>query len=284
MRLCVRSALIIITAASLLGPLLGAGPASAARSGGTASGSSADCTLTSAPWQVETGAGSAASSVADVVIVECRAGLAGQQVLISSPQLSTLCRNTLSWYTDSTSSSGTYGRGESFDVYLDDDGNATAVLWGGPSCATGRALITAELVSASYTARASFTIRAPVSTSKGITAAPASEVEDATFSGAAVVFNIEFTAAAKGDTADISSPQLSSRCHGHLHWVGADEARLASGESATVALDGDGNAFVVALAGPSCASGQSLVTADLQDYPYTLVQTHVNILPPMPTH
>ena len=62
----------------------------------------------------------------------------------------------------------------------------------------------------------------------------------------------------------VSSPQLLDRCRDHLSWYGADERPLGKGDSSTVKLDDDGNAFAVALAGPHCAPGKSLVTADLE--------------------
>ncbi len=281
MRLRTHSALAIIVAAGLLSPLTMVQQASATARGGseTTSTSSADCSVTSAPSQVETGSGIFASNIADVVQVECRAKFSEQKVKISSPRLSSLCRHTLSWYSDSSGS----GRGTSFDVTLDDDGNATAVVWGGPSCATGTAEITADLVRESSTASTFFTVIAPKTTKTGITPVPASEVEDATYSGAAFVFQVEFPSKYAENSVTVSSPQLSNRCGGHLTWYGAEQGVLGSGQSAVVTLDDNGNAFVVALAGPSCASGSSLVTADLDAAPFTTLHTHVKILPPQVT-
>lgn len=215
--------------------------------------------------------------------VACPPASRGQPVQISSPQLSSLCRSTLSWYSNAARSSGGWGRGESFDVVLDDFGNAHAVVWGGPSCQAGDALITAGLTTApTGTFSTHFRILLPAGTPRSITAAPASEVEDATYSGAVVLFDIEFRQIDAGTKVDVTSAQLSNRCGGHLKWYGADEARLGSGQSVTTTLDDDGNAFVVALAGPSCASGQRLVTADLEAAPYTTVSTHFAIAKPGP--
>ena len=100
-----------------------------------------------------------------------------------------MCHNTLSWY--SYSGRG-FTEGDSSSVWLDDDGNATSVLWGGPSCASGTARITATLVKESSSTTTTFKVRPPVRTKEGITGVPATEVEDSTHSGAVFVFEIEF--------------------------------------------------------------------------------------------
>ena len=50
-----------------------------------------------------------------------------------------------------------------------------------------------------------------------------------------------------------------------------------------VKLDDDGNAFVVALGGPSCASGETEVEASLEKAPYTTYGSIYTVLAPKPT-
>lgn len=275
-----------IGAAGMLIPLLGAQGASAAVYNAKTKPKTPTCIVTTAPSQVESGLGATTSSIADVIIVECKPAYSEQTVEISSPQLNELCHGTLSWYSDSTTATGGgWGTGETFDVYLDDDGNANAVVWGGPSCAAGKALITADLTVAPFTtAKTHFTVLPPTSTKQSITAVPASEVEDATYSGVVTVFNIEFPSMYSEDSVEVSSPQLYDRCHGSISWYGADEVLLGSDvKSVTTTLDDDGNAFVVAVGGPSCATGTSLVTADLLAPPGTTLAVRFKILEPTPT-
>ncbi|MBO0883193.1 MAG: hypothetical protein J2P17_23230 [Mycobacterium sp.] len=273
----------LIGASSLLVPFLGAQVALASTAPAT---TTPTCVVHSTKSQVETGEGVTTSSIADVIQVECQPQFSEQYVEISSAQLDSLCHNTLSWYSDSTSAlGGGWGTGETFDVYLDDDGNATAVVWGGPSCAAGTALITADLTVAPFTtARTHFVIKPPQTTTRGIYPRPLSEVEDATWSGVDTVLNIEFPSVYGEDTVEVSSPQLYDHCHGNIVWVGADETILGTDtKSVTATLDNNGNTFVVAIGGPSCATGESLVTADLMAPPYTTLHNHFTILSPRPT-
>jgi hypothetical protein len=50
-----------------------------------------------------------------------------------------------------------------------------------------------------------------------------------------------------------------------------------------VELDNNGNAFVVALAGASCAAGTSTIEASLVGPPYTTYTNTFTILSPRPT-
>jgi hypothetical protein len=235
---------------------------------------------------VETGLEATASSVAFVVLVECKAVFAEQTVQINTPQLNNACRGTLSWYS-ATATGGTApgtGAGESFTVTLDNNGNATAVVWGGPSCAASKDLITADLNTAPFTTTtAHVEIRPPVTTPTGLHAFPAREVEDSTTSSVAVIFYAEFPSVYSERTVEFSDAQLFDRCTGGITWVGADEVVLGTGKSVTTTLDNNGNAFVVALAGPSCASGDTLAQADLIGPPYTTLTTNFHVLSPRVT-
>lgn len=51
----------------------------------------------------------------------------------------------------------------------------------------------------------------------------------------------------------------------------------------TTTLDDNGNAFVVALAGPSCASGKTLAQVDLVNPTYRTLTTNFSVLSPRVT-
>src|SRR5208283_662064 len=103
-----------------------------------------------------------ASSIADIVSVECEPVYAEHFVTLSATELYNRCDKELSWaegvpYLPVT--------GPSYTIKLDNDGNGGAVLWGGPSCAAGESLITAELDEAPYTTvTTGFTVLPPVVT------------------------------------------------------------------------------------------------------------------------
>ena len=104
------------------------------------------------------------------------------------------------------------------------------------------------------------------------------------FSSVATVIQVEFPSSLAEQSLVITSQELFARCAGNLTWYGADETLLAKNvNNATVTLDDNGNAFVVAVGGPSCASGTSTITADLFLAPYTTFTTHFTILSPRPT-
>jgi len=283
-----------LAGAALLVPLLGAAsaqaasahPAPAARAT-SAAWKTPNCVIKPSPSAfVETGLGATASSVAFVLQVECRPVFAEQKVEINAQQLNNACHGTLSWYS-ATATGGTgpgTGQGESFTVVLDNDGNATAVVWGGPSCAATYDLVTADLTVAPYTtARTHVTIRPPVTTPTSVHAYPASEVEDSSTSSVAVIFYAEFPSVYAENTVEFSDAQLFDRCTGGITWVGPDEVVLGTGKSVTTTLDDNGNAFVVALAGPSCASGETLAQADLVGPTYKTLITNFRVLSPRVT-
>ena len=233
------------------------------------------------PSFVDQGEFGASSSVADVVRVSCEPVLAGQSVKLSSQQLFNRCKGGLSW-----SAPFPYAPvpGPSFSVKLDGDGNATALLWGGPSCAPGESLVSAHLEVAPYTTfTTDFMILPPAPSKPGVTAMPSSEVEDSVFSSVATIVEVEFPPVYAERRVNISAEQLFARCMipPSLVWVGADDEVLASGtEDVETTLDNDGNAFVVVLGGGSCASGDSLIEASLTEAPFTTYTTEFPIEPP----
>ena len=238
------------------------------------------CAIHTPPPFVESGLGASESSVAGVIQVECRAVFSQDRVTITADELNSRCHNTLSWFSPSSGA----GAGQSFDVFLDNDGNAEATVWGGPSCAAGTSLICSHLDAPPFTtACANFTIRPPQNTPPGVKAIPSTEVEDATTSSVETVIYVEFPSVNAEQFVKITAQELFARCAGGITWIGPDEAPLGTGPSVFVQLDDNGNAFVVAEAGPSCASGTSLVEASLTIAPFTTYTTHFTILSPRPT-
>lgn len=234
---------------------------------------------TPAPF-VEAGEGATFSSVAGVIVVECRSVFSEDKVTITADELNSRCANTLSWFNPSTGP----GTGQSFDVFLDNDGTANAVFWGGPSCASGTSTICASLDAPPFpTVCHGFTILAPRNTKPGVKALPASLVEDEITSSAETVVYAEFPSTYAEQTVKITATELNSRCSGGITWIGPDEIPLGTGPSVFVTLDNNGNAFVVALAGPSCASGSSTIEASLTIAPFTSYLTHFTVLSPRVT-
>jgi hypothetical protein len=288
MRLRLKMASVLIGTAGLLVPLAGAASAQAASAAqGPLWAKTPNCIITPAPSTfVETGEGASASSVAFVLQVECKPVFSEQTVEINAQQLNQACHGTLSWYS-ATATAGTApgtGVGDTFNVVLDDDGNATAVVWGGPSCAATRDLITADLTVAPYTtAKTHVVIEAPVTTPISLHTYPAEEVEDATTSSVATIFYAEFPSVYAESAVQFTDAQLYNRCRGGITWVGPDETILGYGKSVTTTLDNNGNAFVVALAGPSCASGKTLGQVDLTVPGYRTLTTNFTVLSPRVT-
>jgi hypothetical protein len=259
-------------------------PAMAASAGPTAMATTHGpaCVVSADPYSfIESGLGAETSSVAFIITVECKPTYSEETVEIQTPQLSNACHGTLKWDSVTTG----LGAGESYDVTLDDDGNATAALWGGPSCAASNDLIEADLTVAPFTtATATVQVAPPASTQKGLFTFPTQEVEDGTTSSVAAIFYAEFPSVYAETAVEISDAQLFDRCDGHIVWIGPDRTVLATGtKSVTTTLDDNGNAFVVALAGPSCASGRTLAEADLTGPPYTTLTTEFTILSPRVT-
>jgi hypothetical protein len=258
-------------------------PAMAANAGpgAPADGQPATCVVNASPNNfIESGEQTGHSSVAFIITVECAPTFAEQVVEIQTPQLFNACQSKLRWY----SPTGNTQPGQNFDVRLDDAGNATAVVVSGPSCAASQDLIEADLMVAPYTTvTAQVQISPPRDTQPGVWAFPASAVEDSVTSSVATIFSVEFPSVYAEHRVQISDAELYNSCAGHsIIWVSPDVV-FGSARSATITLDNNGNAFVVALAGPSCAPGNTLVQAELTGPPYTTFTTQFTVLSPRVT-
>ena len=241
----------------------------------------------------EAGLGPTHSSVADVVTVECEPEFAESPVTISADELFSRCRGNLTW---TATPAIFFGRpiffgGPTLTVALDNDGEAWAVLWGGPSCAAGTSIISAHLdVPPFATVSTTYTILAPGDTRPGVRARPRRLVENSINSSAPTIVYAEFPPVFSERAITIRSNELNSRCAGGVTWVGPATTMggtptvLGTGPTTTTTLDNNGNAFVVALAGPSCAAGRSSIEASLTIAPFTSYLTSFNILSPRTTN
>ncbi len=229
-----------------------------------------------------------ASSVADIIEVECEEVYAEKYVHITANELYSRCDKHLYWRTPGNGVGGPTGPGIS--VELDNDGNATAIVIGGPSCAAGESLIAAHLESAPYTTvTTGFTVLAPRPTTPGVFATPSNKVEDETTSSVATIVQVEFPPVFAEEYVNVDFSQLFARCHQDnktevLQMDIYGYAALEVGhETERVQLDNDGNGFFVLIGNSSCASGTSLIEASLENAPYTTYTTNFTIEPPQPT-
>jgi hypothetical protein len=270
--------LTTVGAASLI--LSGLGFAGSASAGSAAPLKDPVCSFHLQHSIVEMGEFSTESSFAAVIRVSCEPVYSQSTVTIDASELSNGCHNTLSW-AEPPSAPGSPG--PQFTVKLDNDGNATAVVWGGPSCAPTRYHIQASLNATPFTTiRTTLTLLPPGNTKTGVTANPKSEVEDNVFSSVATVIRVEFPSVQAEQWVQIKSDELQTRCAGGIHWWGPLERPFGTGADTLVQLDNNGNAFVVAIAGTSCASGTSTITAELRSVPFTTLITTFTILSPRP--
>jgi hypothetical protein len=274
------SRLVAVAAVAVI-PLISSAPAHA----NTKPPKGPVCVIHSNPSQVESGNGPTQhSSIGDIIQVECKPIYSEAYVTIDATQLSNACQNTLHWTAPPNLETARQS-GPQYTVQLDNDGNAIAVVAGGPSCAPSTDRISASLQAPPFTTVAtSFTILPPANTSPGVTANPKSIVEDSVYSAVATVVQVEFPSVYAEKYVTIKSDELYTRCNNLLSWFGPEEVTFGTNTpETTVQLDNNGNAFVVAIGGPSCASGRSTITADLTTVPYTTEVGYFTILSPRPT-
>ncbi len=231
-----------------------------------------------------------ASSVADIVEVECEEVYAEKHVRISANELYSRCDQKLYWRTPYGHELPGFTTGPSFSVELDNDGNATAIVVGGPSCAAGESLIAAHLEVAPFTtATTGFTVLPPRPTEPGVFATPENKVEGETYSDVATIVQVEFPPVFAEEPVNVQSAEFYSRCHNtpKTEAIIMDNSGhpvvVHSLEEGTLYLDNDGNAFAVLIGNSSCASGTSLIEASLENAPYTTYTTDFTIEPPQPS-
>jgi hypothetical protein len=267
------------------------GSTSAARSAAIELKPPATCVIHSLPSFiaqgeiVSQGEFSTAATVADVVEVECNPSIygTGSKIRITANQLFSRCKGNLTWYVPNPFRTE---QGNGVSVELDADGNATVALLAGPGCMVGESLITAHMQEEPFESfTTAFSVLAPMPTTPGVFALPATQVEDALSSGVATIIEAEFENGSE-QYVHLGSEELFHRCRvpPHLHWIRMNRSEATGvSEVRGVQLDNDGNAFVIAIGDASCAPGPSLIEADLEAKPFTTYTTTFTVLPPQPT-
>ncbi len=293
------SAVAVVLALLLAALSLGSGTAfahAAHRKRVTPAGAAGEaCVVRTLPGSfTDQGEMSGSSTVADVVEVSCEPVYARAHLRISATELYERCDGHLAWYLPYPSSAATDGSGAS--VQLDNDGNATVALVGGPSCAAGESLVSGHMEAAPYlTATTAFQVLPPQKGAAGLHVAPEIEVEGETYGDIATIVEVSFASEFAGERVAVNASQLFARCRRapRLVWVTIGEEPghespagepvvLPEAEETTLRLDDDGNAFALLLGGGSCAAGPSLVEASLENAPYTTYTGTFKIEPPAP--
>jgi len=235
---------------------------------------------------VETGT----SNVVATVQVETAPSFAGDLVHIDSSQLEASCETV-------TFTSIQPAAFDDIQVVLDDDGNATVLVYGS-NCAPGQSVFEADLERAPYyTALGTLTVLPPVVTASGVFGYPATsgtaingEVEtgDTAASGDSDVygvFYVETDPVYAEQTVEITSSQLAGRC-AKAEFDAPPPAVVEKfplvDDGAATALDDDGNAVFFFL-GESCAAGSSEIIADVLAGNHPTYLTTFTVLPPQPT-
>jgi hypothetical protein len=280
---------LVVTASSLC---LLVGTASAHGTAHAAAAPSGMCVVHSLPSFVAQGENIPANGpnteamVADVIQVECNPTVygTGSKIKVTASQLFTRCKNKLTWYVPNPFNEVEDARG--ITLRIDADGSATVALLAGPECAAGESLVTAHMEEEPYESfTTSFSVLPPVTTTPGVFALPATQVEDSSSSGVATIIETEFAGGSE-KFVHIASEELFHRCQAvpHLRWIKMDRTKEEDvAELNGVRLDNDGNAFVIVLGDASCAEGSSLIEADLLSKPFTTFMTDFMIEAPRPT-
>jgi hypothetical protein len=258
------------------------------------------CTIKSLPSFTAQGEFSTSASVADIVEVGCDPFVygAGSKVSITAAQLYSRCGGEVDWIVPNPYKHVYDSR--SVEIELDPDGNGTVAILAGPVCAAGESLVTVHELEEPYESfTTSYTVLPPEDTPLGVTALPASQIEDSTSSAVATIIETEIPGASEKKLR-LSSEELFARCHGQLEesagvvtagspswvpgiiWITEDGDQYYGPEVNGIELDNNGNAFVIALGEDSCFPGTSLIEADLESKPFTTLTTEFTILSPRP--
>jgi IPT/TIG domain len=108
---------------------------------------------------------------------------------------------------------------------------------------------------------------------------PEKFVELSTTGSVADVVEVSCEASLAGSPVTVSARELRSRCNGHLSWVLPYPYEATSAEVIEVRLDADANATVAVFA-DTCAAGESLVVAHLEQEPFYTATTSFDVLAP----
>lgn len=235
---------------------------------------SGECEVGSLPSFTLQGLNKSAGSIGDVIEVHCSEA-AGETVTLEDMRLYERCGGQLEW---AAPAPYVPTAGHSFDVTLDEFGNATAIVWS-VGCKAGATEISATPNATHKTVTTTFDVLPPVTTPSGAFTLPAHQVEGAQFTFATIV-ETEFSDGAQKRVI-INAGNLLSRCKTKpkLHWI-YDGKERAGGKAVTATLDDDGNGFVIVLGAGDCAAGDSLILAELNDKPYTQYTTSFALQPP----
>ena len=268
-----RTCRLAASLAVLVGAI-GAGLATWA-AGGAQAAPPGICVVHSLPSFVAQGELGTTAEVADIVEVHCDPFVYGTEskIRLTADQLFSRCAGDLSWYAVNPFA---VTAGRSVTVELDPDGNATAALLAGPGCAAGESLITAHMEEEPFESfTTAFAVLPPRDTPPGVVALPSP--------GTAAIVEAEYAQGSEKQV-HIGSEELFDRCRvsPHLRWVRMNREIVKGSEVQGVELDNNGNAFVLAIAGPSCTEGVSLIEADLESKPFTTFTTNFDILPLQP--
>jgi hypothetical protein len=270
--------------------LLLVGTASAHTTATTTTTPPSTCIVKSLPSFTLQGEFTTFATVADIIEVECNPYVygTGSQVKIVAAQLYSQCGEKLTWYIPNPFvPKGVKGRGVT--VTLDADGNATVAVLGGPGCSAGEGMITAHMMQEPFESFAtSFLVVPPFNTTPGVfalTPMPGQkQVEDGVSSSVATIIQAEFAGGSEKPYR-IASEEFYQRCRllPGPFWILPNGTELTGPEVNKLQLDNNGNGFVIAISGESCAEGPSLFEADLESKPFTTYTTYFTIEAPRPT-
>ena len=232
--------------------------------------------------------GTVGAEVHVVLQIHTQPSFANDSVLVQSSQLTFECASVTYETLQGGSTSSPRTSLDSITVILDSDGNADLTV-DAVNCAPGTAIVEADLAAAPYyTATATLKIAPPEVLKAGLTVSPNKEVETGQTpatgeSDVYAVFTVSADPVYAGQQVQISSPQLEDRCGQGWRWEPNGGAAVnglppAMGNPIST-LDDDGNAAFV-FKGASCASGPSVVVADVLAGSHPTYTTTFKIKPP----
>jgi hypothetical protein len=108
---------------------------------------------------------------------------------------------------------------------------------------------------------------------------PEKFVELSTTGSVADVVEVSCETSLAGAPVRIAAQELMNRCNGHMSWVLPYPYESTSAEPIEVRLDAGANATVAVFA-DTCAAGESLVTAHLEQEPYYTATASFDVLAP----